>query len=162
MAKKKFDYGDYWASDVYRTNIHGKEQIAAHIRRRYDDYDVDDVGPGIMIGLEITTAKRRINDIDPESDTFGKRIDDPQDPGKNRRQFTILWNDKTIKDFKKLVGTTRLGVTRFFYLYRERTYEAPKEEDFWTKSMSELHDSVVLGREKVLVTMKNNSAKDEE
>lgn len=157
MVKKAFSFDDYWASDIYRIQVaNGDEYIAAHVRRKFDDYDVDDQGPGTLIGAEIVVVKRKITDTDQDSETFGKRIDDPEDDlGRTKRAFKTKFDAKSVKDYQKLVGTTRLGSTRLYYNFKNRAYEAEDVTQFWTGKMKDIYNEVVMNRQKILLEQKN-------
>jgi len=158
MGKKKaFDFNEYHAQRIVRAFYGGVEYIAALVRKRYDDFDVEQTGPGEWIGVNTVPVYKMIRDNDENSETFGKRIPEPNtEPTRFKRSYTIPFNADTAKDFKKLQGSRSFNKTELTYLYRDGSFFVPNEEDFWTKSMKDLYAEVVQGKQTVNIEVTNS------
>ena len=142
MGKKEIPLNsdNYFAQQVYRVLVNGKGYIGALVRRRYDEFDVEKKGIGKYIGIEEVEIHDMVTDNDPESETFGKRIEDPNDEGgRKKMQFVETDDAKALEKFRKLTGTTNYGTTILTYKFREQTFEAPDNEEFWTANIQDIH-----------------------
>jgi hypothetical protein len=147
MAKKPFNFDEHWASVIYRASRGKVDYIGASVRRKYDEDDIERYGPNTLIGLQTVEVHKKITDTDPESETFNKRINDPDSQVvKTRTTFVTKFTPEEVKKYKKLGGTTNMGETRYVYLFREHAYEAPDVDEFWTSKMSDVYDKVVKNR----------------
>lgn len=158
--KRPFNFDEYHAQRIIRVHFGGEDFIAALVRRRYDDFDVEQTGPGEWIGAETIPVFKMIRDNDEDSPTYGKRIPEPNtEPTRFKRQYNIKFTPEAVKNFKKLQGSRSFNKTELAYVYRDGSFFVPKEEDFWTKPMALLYDEVVHGKQTVNVEVTNATAK---
>jgi len=146
MPKKEIPVNEknYWAQEVFRVLVNGQGHIGALVRRKYDETDVEKRGLGMYIGIKEVEVKDMITDNDPESETFGKRIPDPNDEGGRKKMQFVETDDKeALAKYKKLTGTTNYGTTILTYKFREQTFEAPDSEEFWTADIKTIHRKYV-------------------
>ena len=151
MAKKVFSFDENWAEKIYRCSIGGQDYIAAWTRKKYAENDLETTGPGEYVGITEVEIRKKIRDNDEDSDTYGKRIEDSTAEPKKTLKFTTLFDKNTIKQYRKLSGVTHMGATQLIYIFKQHAYEALDEEEFWSKSMKDVYDSVVRNRPTVNV-----------
>ena len=163
MVKRKDDPLDatkFWAQSVFRTQIAGKGKICALIRKRYSEMDVEKKGPSQWLGIEEYEEKDLITDADPESETFGKRIPDPNSEGGTMKMRFVLDDDKeTVDKIRKMSGTTNYGSTILTYKFRERTIDAPNYEEYWTKPIMQAYKELITDGGKVVVSLEQSKKK---
>ena len=103
MAKKKLSSDDYWAQQIIRAQQGGKDYIFALVRRKYDEDDIEPVGPGEYIGLDQKKNYPKVTDNDPESDTFGKRISKPNaEPSGIKVVYKDSFTPANVKKYQKM------------------------------------------------------------
>jgi len=160
MAKRKFSFDDHFASRIVRVIGPKQDYLCALVHRKYDDIDVDTIGGGEWIGYKLVPQYRKISDNDPESETYGKRIDDPsQEPIGNKPQFDFETNEKNIKEFKKLVGNTVLGETIFVLRIDNSAYRAGNIEQFWTGKPDDLRTEYTTPNRTVVIKDETKKSK---
>lgn len=158
MGKKKLTEKDFWAQHVIRAQQNGEDFIFALCRRKYSDDDIETTGPGEYIGLTRQEAFAKITDNDPDSDTFGERIDKPNsDPIGVKLIFKDKFNEANIKKYKSMCGTNGFGKTEFIWKFKQESIAVEKESEFWKIPQDEAYDKYVLKNKVVLVEEKPNS-----
>ena len=157
MGKKAFKFEEHHAQRIVRASHGGHDYIMALVRRKYDDVDVEQAGPGEWIGNVEEPIYKMVRDNDEESTTYGKRIPEPgTEPTRFRRKYTIEFNKESIADFKKLQGVTNYNKTELCYLWRDGSYTVEDENEFWTVPMKDIYARVVLGKQTVKVEIENS------
>jgi hypothetical protein len=157
MGKKAFNFNEYHAQRIVRASHGGKDYIMALVRRKYDEVDVEQTGPGEWIGNVEEPVYKMIRDNNEDSDTYGKRIPEPGvEPTRFRRKYTIEFNKESIDNFKKLQGVTNYNKTELCYLWRDGSYTVEDETEFWTVPQKDLYNRVVLGKQTVKVEIDNS------
>lgn len=145
MGKKKLTESDYWAQHIIRAQQDGKDYIFALVRRKYDEDDIESTGPGEYIGLSRENKYPKVTDKDPDSDTFGKRIDKPDaDPIGVRLLYVDEFNSDNIKKYKSMSGITAFGQTEFIWKFKQVNITADKVEEFWQIPQDDAYDKYVL------------------
>ena len=153
MAKKELGPNDYWAQYIVRTHSAGKDYLYALVRRRYSEDDVERDGRGKYIGVEEEPRYPMVTDTDPESDTFGKRI---QQEGKEsngkKLKYTLEFNEKNIGDFKTMCGAIGdpFGETRFIWKFKERAISSDNVSNFWELDWEEAHKRFIERSKQVI------------
>lgn len=155
MAKKELKPEELWAAFIMRVKTSSGEKISAYVRRKFSDDDVDDADPGHYIGTTAVSDVPMIFDKDPESETFGDRIPDPdgEPQGLGKIKFTDLFNKENIAKYKKLVGNTVAGNTQLIYKFRDRSYSTDDEEEFWKTPIDEIKK--IYTNKKQIVQLEN-------
>ena len=114
----------YWAHIVYKVEKAGKPFIAGVLRKRYgDDFeDIDDSGLAeVTLGIVSERKKRKFTDTNPDSETFGERIEDPDDEGGELQQkFILPMTDEVVEEFRKMCGDSNYGSTQYVRLYHSK------------------------------------------
>tara|TARA_R110000787_G_scaffold75993_4_gene168020 strand:+ start:2129 stop:2596 length:468 start_codon:yes stop_codon:yes gene_type:complete len=155
MAKRKFNSEDYWAQQIIRAQQGGQDYIFALVRRQYSEDDIEPVGAGDYIGLDKELSYRKVTDKDPESETFGERIDQPNsEPTGTRVVFKDKMTPANVKKYQALVGITSYGETNLVYKFKQINITADNVEEFWTSKMDDMYDKYVL-KNKVVMVEKN-------
>lgn len=145
MAKKKLTDKDWWALHVIRAQQDGKDYIFASVRRRYSDDDIETKGHGEYIGIERKPSFAIITDNDPESTTFGKRIEKPNsEPIGIRMVFQDEFTPENIKRYKSMCGVTPFGQTEYIYKFKQINISADKIDEFWEIKQDDAYDKYVL------------------
>ena len=152
MAKKKLTEDDFWAQQVIRAKQDGKDCIFALVRRRYSEDDIENVGPGEYFGLDRKPNFPKVTDSDPESETFGKRIDKPNgEPTGIRLIYLDKFTPENIKKYKSMCGITTFGTTQLIYKFTEINIRADDENEFWSEKQDEVYRKLVLKQPTVIV-----------
>lgn len=125
MSVFKIDTEKYWAQSVMRVQKNNKPYIAARLRPKYGEgfEDIDDTGNKyIEVGLTKEEKVRKIFDQNPDSPTFGKRINDPNaSVGGYRLKFDTEMTEKALKELAKMCGQSNRGLTDFVFLRRGKS-----------------------------------------
>lgn len=153
MGKRKLEPEDYWASKVWRTKSNGTEYLFARVRRRYSENDIETKGPSEWIGMKQTDRFEKITDKDPNSDTFGQRIDKPNVEAAGKvLQYTRELTSKNIAEFKRMCGNTGppFGQTYFIFKFKNQSYEEQDENVFWNANYEEQY-KIYTGRKQVVI-----------
>ncbi len=151
MAKKKFNFNEYWGQQLFKVKQGNKDYIWALVRRKYGEDDIERKGMGKNIGVAEEEIYEMETDKDPDSETFGKRIprkrivydtsgNSKEVPAPIERRFKFIHeaNAKNIADYKKLVGyTTAFKGTQFYWVFQGRKVTCENPNDFWTLSVAE-------------------------
>jgi len=151
LAKKKFDFTEWWGQQLFRGRSNQKDYIWALIRRKYGENDIERKGGGMNIGVQEEEIFEMETDKDPESETFGKRIPRTKivyDTAGNQKEIPMPIETrlrpiheataKNIADYKKLIGFSSIfGNTQFYFVIRGKKYTVDNEEDFWTTTIPE-------------------------
>ena len=155
MVKKKLTEDNFWAQHVIRAQQDGKDYIFALVRRKYSETDIETTGPGEYLGLDRKSSYPKITDNDPDSETFGKRIDKPNaEPIGIRMIFKDEFNTKNIAKYKSMCGVTSFGQTEYIYKFRQINLSADKIDEFWEIKQDKAYDKYVL-KENVVIVEKN-------
>jgi len=159
MAKKKLGPNDYWAYQVYRTELDRKEYIFAVVRRRYDGGDdIETTGVSEYWGVERINKYPKITDNDPDSDTFGERIDKPNaDPTGSKLKLKYLYNDKNKKMFQDMCGPTAFGDTQFYFKFKQKVVAIPSPLIFWKESWNEAASKYIYGKQTIVIENETNN-----
>jgi len=94
-----------------------------------------------------------VTDTDPESDTFGKRI---QQEGKEsngkKLKYTLEFNEKNIGDMKTMCGAIGdpFGETRFIWKFKERAISSDNVSNFWELDWEEAHKRFIERSKQVI------------
>lgn len=155
MGKKKLTDKDFWAQHIIRAKQDGKEYIYALVRRKYADDDIESTGPGEYLGLDKKPSYQKITDNDPDSDTFGQRIDKPNsEPTGVRMIFTDEFNAKNIAKYKSMCGINGFGQTEFIWKFKQINLSADQVDEFWSLEQDKAYNKYVL-KEQVIKIEKN-------
>jgi len=162
MTKKEPKFSELWASQVYRILKGDKEYIAAHVRRKYADRDIEPKGPGEYVGMKQEVRYEMTTDTDPDSDTYNQRIplevtvyDQTGREIKQKVQSGIDWiltdeaNATNLERYRKLVGAMPdpHGATQFYWMLgRHEKYQAYDVEEFFDTPMSKIRDTLIRKR----------------
>ena len=150
MAKKKLSSDDYWAQQIIRAQQGGKDYIYALVRRRYSEDDIEPIGPGEYIGLDQQKNYPKVTDNDPDSDTFGKRIDKPNsEPSGVKVLYKDLFTPANIKKYQGMCGNNAWGETSYIYKFKQIAITADKVDEFWKNTQDEIYNKYIL-KEQVL------------
>jgi hypothetical protein len=145
MGKKKLTEDNFWAQHIIRAQQDGEDCIFALVRRKYADDDIESTGPGEYLGLDRTESFAKINDTDPDSETFGQRIDKPNsEPIGVRMIFKDKFTPANIKKYQKMCGVTSFGQTEYIYKFRQINIAADKVDEFWTIKQDDAYNRYVL------------------
>ena len=152
MAKKKLTEDNYWAQHIIRAQQDGKDYIFALVRRKYADNDIETVGHGEYLGLSKKDSFARITDPDPDSDTFGQRIDKPNsEPIGTRMIYKDLFNEKNIKKYKSMCGINPFGQTEYIFKFKQINVSADLIDEFWTIPQNKAYNKYILKEQVVKV-----------
>ena len=152
MAKKKLTDKDWWALNIVRAQQDGKDCIFASVRRRYSEDDIETKGSGEYLGLSRKKSFPKITDNDPESDTFGKRIDKPDaEPIGTKMIYTDEFNEKNIKRYKSMCGATSFGETELIWKFKQVNISVDLVDEFWTLSQDEAYSKYVLKEQQIKI-----------
>ena len=153
MAKKELGPEDWWAQYIVRTRSGGKDYLYALVRRRYSEDDVEADGRGKYIGVEEEPRYPMTTDADPDSDTFGKRIQvkDKESVG-IKLKYTLEFTEKNIADMKTMCGAIGdpWGETRFVWKFKERAIATDNLRNFWDLSWEEAHKRFIERTKQVI------------
>mgnify|MGYP003988271459 FL=1 len=145
MVKKKLGQDDYWAQQIIRAQSGGKDYIFALVRRKYSDDDIEPVGPGEYIGLKETKSYPKMTDNDPDSTTFGKRIDKPNAEAIGlKMKYEDEFTPENIKKYQAMFGINDFGETIFIYKFKQISIRADKVNEFWTISQDDIYNKYIL------------------
>lgn len=145
MGKKKLTEDNFWAQTIIRAQQDGEDYIFALVRRKYADDDIETTGPGEYFGLSRTESYARITDQDPDSETFGKRIDKPNsEPIGVKMTFKDKFNSANIKKYQKMAGINSFGQTEYIWKFKQINISADKVDEFWDIPQDDAYDRYVL------------------
>ena len=145
MVKKKLTQDDFWAQQVIRAQSGGKDYIFALVRRKYSDEDIEPIGPGEYIGLKETKSYPKMTDNDPDSETFGKRIDKPNAEATGlKMKYEDEFTPENIKKYQSMFGINDFGETLFIYKFKQISIRADKVNEFWTISQDDAYNKYIL------------------
>lgn len=145
MAKKKLSQDDYWAQQIIRAQSGGKDYIFALVRRKYSEDDIEPTGPGEYIGMKEKRSYPKITDNDPDSDTFGKRIDKPNaEPTGLKMEYEDEFTPTNVKKYQSMVGINDFGETIFIYKFKQINVRADKVDEFWKISQDDAYNKYIL------------------
>jgi len=145
MVKKKLGSNDYWAQHVIRAQQEGKDYIFALTRRQYGEDDIETVGAGEYIGISRQEKFAKITDKDPDSETFGKRIEQKSSsPIGVKLVFKDEFNTANIKKYKEMAGVNGYGSTEYIYKFKQINVTADNIDEFWTIPQNDAYDKYVL------------------
>lgn len=145
MAKKKLSQDDYWAQQIIRAQSGGKDYIFALVRRKYSEDDIEPTGPGEYIGMKEKRSYPKITDNDPDSDTFGKRIDKPNaEPTGLKMEYEDEFTPANVKKYQSMVGINDFGETIFIYKFKQINVRADKVDEFWKISQDDAYNKYIL------------------
>jgi len=157
MAKKKLTEKNYWAQNITRVQQDGKDYIFALVRRKYSDDDVETVGPGEYFGLNREEKYAKVTDQDPDSETFGQRIDKPNsEPIGVRLTFKDEFTPENIKKYQSMAGITSFGETSYIYKFKQIAISVDSVNEFWSITQDEAYAKHVL-KEQVVKIEENKS-----
>jgi hypothetical protein len=152
MAKKKLTDNDWWALNIVRAQQDGKDCIFASVRRKYSEDDIETKGSGEYIGLSKKQSFPRITDNDPDSDTFGQRIDKPNSaPIGTKMVYTDEFTPENIKKYKKMVGTNHFGQTELIWKFKQVNISVDIEREFWEMSQEEAYNKYVRKEQQITI-----------
>ena len=125
MVKKKLGQDDFWAQQIIRAQSGGKDYIFALVRRKYSEDDIEPTGPGQYIGLTEKKSYPKMTDNDPDSTTFGKRIDKPDaEPIGLKMKYEDEFTPENIKKYQSI--------------------RADKVNEFWTTTQDDAYNKYIL------------------
>lgn len=153
MAKKKFNFDEFFASRIVRVITPKKEYLCALVHRKYGDDDVEVQGGGDWVGYTLVPQFKKITDTDKDSETFGQRIDDTSgEPIGHKPEFSYEFNKTNIENFKKLVGnSSTLGETLFVYRIDNNAYRAGNLDEFWGTEAGIIRDEYTKANRTVVI-----------
>lgn len=152
MAKKKLTEKDFWLQTVWRAEQDGKQYIFGRVRRRYAEDDIELKGSGEYIGTSRVQSFPRITDNDPDSDTFGERIEDKNaSPIGTRMMFTDELTSENVKKYKAMCGVNGFGQTQYVWKFKQINISADLIDEFWTLPHDEAYNKYVLNQQVVKI-----------
>jgi len=152
MAKKKLTEKDWWAVNIVRAQQDGKDCIFASVRRKYGDDDIETKGSGEFIGLDRKQSFPKITDPDPDSETFGQRIDKPgANPIGTKMIFTDEFTPANIKKYKAMAGTNHFGQTELIWKFKQVQMSVDLEKEFWEIPQDEAYSKYVLKEQQIKI-----------
>jgi len=159
LAKKKLTEKDFWALNIVRAQQDGKDYIFASVRRKYSDDDIETKGSGEYLGLSRVESFEKITDNDPDSDTFGKRIDKPgASPIGTKQVYTDEFTPANIKKYKAMVGTNHFGQTELIWKFKQVNISVDLVDEFWTLPQDEAYNKYVLKEQTINIVEKENKS----
>ena len=160
MAKKKLTEKDYWALNIVRAQQNGKDCIFASVRRRFSEDDIETKGSGEYLGLDRKESYPRITDQDPDSETFGERIDKPNaSPIGTKMIYKDEFNAANIKKYKSMCGTTSFGQTELIWKFKQVQISVDLVDEFWSISQDEAYSKYVLKEKQLVITQEKPISK---
>ena len=156
MGKKKLTDKDYWAQQIGRVEQNGVDHIFALVRRKYAEDDIETTGPGEYIGAETIQNYSKITDQDPDSETFGKRIEDRTSPIGTKIVFKDEATPENIKKYQGMAGVNTFGKTQYIWHFPMESITAPSAKEFWKTPVEEAYRRFVL-KEQVIKVETNKS-----
>lgn len=152
MAKKKLTDKDWWALNIVRAQQDGKDCIFASVRRRYAENDIETKGSGEYLGLDRKQSFPRITDQDPDSDTFGQRIDKPgASPIGTKMIYVDEFTPANIKKYKAMCGTNHFGQTELLWKFKQINISVDLVDEFWTLSQDDAYNKYVLKEQTIKI-----------
>jgi len=152
LAKKKLTDKDWWALKSVRAQQEGKDCIFASVRRRYADDDIETKGAGEYLGLSRKQSFPRMTDQDPESDTFGQRIDKKgANPIGTKMIYTDEFTPDNIKKYKTMCGTTNFGSTELIWKFKQVQISVDLVDEFWSMSQDDAYKKYVLKEQTIKI-----------
>jgi len=152
MAKKKLTEKDFWALNVVRAQQDGKDFLFASVRRKYAEDDIETKGSGEWLGLSKVESFERIIDQDPDSDTFGERIDKPNSaPIGTKKVYTDEFNAENIKKYKALCGSNHFGQTELIWKFKQVNINVEIDAEFWSMPFEEAYKKYVLKEQQIKI-----------
>lgn len=153
MAKKKFNFDEFFATRIVRVITPKKEYLCALVHRKYGDDDIEVQGGGDWVGYKLVPLYKKITDTDKDSETFGERIDDTTGEVVGQKpEFDYEFNKTNIENFKKLTGnSTVLGETIFLYRIDNNAYRAGSLEEFWNSAAGVIRDEYTKANKTVII-----------
>ncbi len=145
MGKRKLGPDEYWAQVIYRAQQAGKDKIYALVRHKYTEDDIEATGPGEFIGLKHIKRYTKQTDQDPESETFGQRIDKPDsEPIGTQLVYEDAYTPENVTKYKKMVGVNNFGETKFVWKFKQMNISGDHNpEEFWEIKQNEAYDKYV-------------------
>jgi len=158
MGKKQLGPDDWWAYQVFRTKSSGTEYIFCTARRRYGEDDIETVGHSEYFGVDRTSNYKKVTDKDPDSETFGQRIDDPKgDPIGTKMEFKYPYNEANKKLFKSMCSISQaFGPSQLYYLFKEKKISIPDSKLFWDLDWDEAFERFIHGKQTVVIVDEKN------
>ena len=145
MAKKKLSQDDFWAQQIIITQSCCIVYIFALVRRKYSEDDIEPTGPGEYIGIKEKKSYPKVTDNDPDSETFGKRIDKPNaEPTGLKMEYEDEFTPENIKKYKSMFGINDFGETIFIYKFKQINVRADKVDEFWKISQDDAYNKYIL------------------
>ena len=163
MAKKELGPEDWWAQYIVRTRSGGKDYLYALVRRRYSEDDIERDGRGKYIGVDEEPRYPMVTDIDPESETFGKRIKANEKEAVGiKLKYTLDFNEKNISDLKQMCAAVGdpFGETRYIWKFKERAIASDNVKNFWDLDWEEAHKRFIE-RTKQVIEIEQTSNKSD-
>ena len=152
MAKKKLTDKDWWALNIVRAQQNGKDWIFASVRRKYSEDDIETKGSGEFIGLSRKESFPKITDNDPESDTFGKRIDKPDaTPIGTKMIYTDEFTPANIKRYRAMYGANSFGETELIWKFKQVNISVDLVDEFWNLSQEDAYSKYVLKEQQIKI-----------
>ena len=98
-----------------------------------------------------------MTDNDPDSETFGKRIDNPSaEPTGIKIIYKDEFTPENIKKYKTMVGINDFGETAYLYKFKQITIQADKVNEFWSTTQDDAYNKYIL-KEQVITIEENKS-----
>ncbi len=163
MGKKKLTEQDFWAQKIVKVEQNGKEYIFALVRRRYSKDDIEPVGPGEWKGAKTVERFAIITDQDPDSETFGQRIQKPNsEPVGTKIVFTDEVNEENIKKYKAMADANAFGETKYEWKFPMQSTQANSAKQFWELSVDDAYRKFILNEQviKIETDKPNNRRKN--
>ena len=98
-----------------------------------------------------------MTDNDPDSETFGKRIDNPKAEATGIKIiYTDQFTPENLKKYQSMVGINSFGETAYLYKFKQMTIQADKVNEFWTITQDDAYNKYIL-KEQVITIEENKS-----
>ena len=86
-----------------------------------------------------------MTDNDPDSTTFGKRIDKPDaEPIGLKMKYEDEFTPENIKKYQSMFGINDFGETIFIYKFKQISIRADKVDEFWKITQDDAYNKYIL------------------
>ena len=86
-----------------------------------------------------------MTDNDPDSTTFGKRIEKPDAEAIGlKMKYEDEFTPENIKKYQAMFGINDFGETIFIYKFKQISIRADKVNEFWTISQDDIYNKYIL------------------
>ena len=100
-----------------------------------------------------------MTDGDPDSETFGKRIDNPNAEATGIKIiYTDPFTPENVKKYQSMVGINSFGETAYLYKFKQMTIQGDKVDEFWSTTQDDAYNKYILKEQVITIeTDKSNT-----